>query len=551
MNFLLSATLIAAITLLLHGSAMDGHWRADDGNHLLFALEFSPWQYIFVPSVMAVQSWANLTPWNALFYDVNLAVFGFSPAGQYGVQIGLIGLTGIATYDLLAVWLKKRYAVVGAVLFLLGLPTFYVGQYLMTGHYVFGLLCIVLSLRSHAAGVAGGQVRWFILGAGFYLLAVLSKEVYVPLPTMLPFLFPSPWRVALRRLVPYLAILVGYLVLRYVVLGSLLGGYAGIDLGVAQRLSQFLAIPGMLLGSSAFGYVGLFAGLLLMGIWVRSGCPLTSLLFAVFLVLAPLYPLTSYPGIQQPDRYLYLVWWGGSISIAFALNAAVIRVGHRFASAMFLIFLVGLFFGQRSYQHMLGEELVRQDALYRAALGLRSMQYLQVSGEGDIGYQHGVLSNVVEARSRWYRQASAGHVLNPAYDASRLPFDANVLGYDPVCACVRDTQAQGVLRDGYERVRQTYRPGMPINVHVRYAAGRIGWEFGPYDEGIYRVVDAENRVYHSGRSGSYPWSQYRSLRFRVEYLDPQGWRVSTPEFQLNPDSQPGIDWRGNSIEALW
>jgi hypothetical protein len=63
--------------------ALNGYWRFDDGAHLMFATEYSPSQYFFNPVVTRAFSGANITPWNVFFYDLNLSIFGFHPAGFY------------------------------------------------------------------------------------------------------------------------------------------------------------------------------------------------------------------------------------------------------------------------------------------------------------------------------------------------------------------------------------------------------------------------------------------------------------------------------------
>lgn len=49
-------------------------WRFDNGFHLNFAIDYTPWQYFFIPEILRLQSGANLTSWNALFYDLNLSL---------------------------------------------------------------------------------------------------------------------------------------------------------------------------------------------------------------------------------------------------------------------------------------------------------------------------------------------------------------------------------------------------------------------------------------------------------------------------------------------
>lgn len=63
---------------VLHGSALRGNWRWDDTRHLSRAIEYSPWQYFFIPKITGVVSGYQVTPWNVFVYGMNLKLFGLS-----------------------------------------------------------------------------------------------------------------------------------------------------------------------------------------------------------------------------------------------------------------------------------------------------------------------------------------------------------------------------------------------------------------------------------------------------------------------------------------
>ena len=66
---------LAIVTLAIHHSALNGFFRHDDGWHLGFVACYAPWEYFFVPSVTREISYAFVTPWNPLTYDINLLRF--------------------------------------------------------------------------------------------------------------------------------------------------------------------------------------------------------------------------------------------------------------------------------------------------------------------------------------------------------------------------------------------------------------------------------------------------------------------------------------------
>ncbi|TXI17118.1 MAG: hypothetical protein E6Q62_09805, partial [Nitrosomonas sp.] len=191
---LFSAQTVIAIFFLailcsgFYYNVLSAGWRFDDGDHLIFASTYSPWQYFFIPEITRLQSGANLTPWNALFYDINLSLFGLNPSGFYIHQLIIIGLTSIATFFLLRLWIAPVWSLIGAVVFMISAPTVHIANEIMTGHYSSGLLFVVIALYAFVCAVRLEQNRYALIGAFFFLLAVTCKEIYVPLIVILPFL---------------------------------------------------------------------------------------------------------------------------------------------------------------------------------------------------------------------------------------------------------------------------------------------------------------------------------------------------------------------------
>ena len=144
---ILASLLIFALTLLIHGNSMSASWRWDDGAHLKFAITHSPSQYFFISEIARINSYANLTPWNALFYDINLSLFGMDTRWHYAHLLFIIALGIIFFYAVLRQWLPLLPAFMGALTLLLGKPTYHIAAGLMHGHYATGF---ALSMRLYA-----------------------------------------------------------------------------------------------------------------------------------------------------------------------------------------------------------------------------------------------------------------------------------------------------------------------------------------------------------------------------------------------------------------
>lgn len=237
LQILAALAVLALVTGVLYHGTLSDSWRGDDGAHLGFVSAYAPWQYFFIPEVTREFS-ASLTPWNALPYSINLALFGVHPAGFYAHQLFSLWLAAAVTVGFLRLWLPLRWALFGAVLFLVAPPTAHIASELMTGHYLEGLVlaigaawCFVLAMRCDSW-------RYALAAAALYLLATTCKEIYVPLPVVLLVLPEGRWRSRVRFLVPFGVVGLAYVGWRYTVLGQLLGGYkpAGTGYGEAHAL---------------------------------------------------------------------------------------------------------------------------------------------------------------------------------------------------------------------------------------------------------------------------------------------------------------------------
>lgn len=330
------ALLLAAWCLLLHASALQGGWHDDDPTVLAFAAAHSPWQYFSSREVMLQQSYANLTPWNALFYDLGLPFFGLDPRGHYAHQLAVLWATAWATACLLRRWLGAGAALAAAALFLAMPPTGAIGQQLMTGHYAYGLLFTVLAISAFIRALDGGRGAWgwSLAAAALYGAATLCKELYVPLPAVLLALPLGRFGARLRLAAPLLVVAAGYTVLRLWVLGGV-GGYAVLGAEAAlpwhARAGSYAEAlweaAQMALGRGGWGVTALaLLGLLLaLGLLGAAGAPARArvrfLLVAAACLLGPVLPVflhdSAYIGYGF-DRLAFALGWATAVLAAWA-----------------------------------------------------------------------------------------------------------------------------------------------------------------------------------------------------------------------------------------
>lgn len=532
--------------MVFHGTALQGFWRADDGAHLKFAVDYSPWAYFFDPAVTRGQSGANVTPWNVFFYDVNLTLFGFLPRWHYAHLLLVLTACAITLHLVLRIWLPMAQSLVGATAFLLGKPTAYVAQYLMTGHYATGLLFSLLAILAwnHAVHT---ERRWSLAAAAFlYLLATTCKEVYVPLVLVLIALPIGSVRQRLRLIWPFALVAFFYAGWRYLVLGHLVGGYtpSGDGLNLASVLDQFAAIPRLLTGNRLLGSYEL---LVFLSLWsfaaFKKRLNFKLMALSVVVLLVPLVPLTTYPGIHAPDRYLFVIW----AAIAALIAAILPRQRGSYAAIIIGVSLLAAFgIESRREQTALAPELARNDALYHFALEADPVhQGLFV--KGDDGYWSLILTTIRHARNKFDGLDDAAPSLLTVSDS---PIVLGALASSDLVERQFYRYAEGSMMafDLGEMHRQAVQQvekgvGKPMTVAIRYEHGAVHWSFGPYPGRYLISVDGIGTVRVSA-SGSYPWKQDRLLRIRSCYESAEGWAGCSPSLTMSPGENPSLAWSG-------
>jgi hypothetical protein len=551
------------LAFALHKSALNGFWRFDDGVHLAFAAQYSPWEYFLHPSVMLLQSYANVTPYNALFYEINLAIFGMKPSWHYAHQIVILALIAFSTYRLLRLWQGPLTSSLAAVLFLGGLPTMQVAQQLMTGHYATGLLFTVLSLHSFYWGVSNKQILFVWIGAALYLLATTCKEVYVPLLLILPFIPVGNLRDRLRASLPYLGVAVLYSAWRYIVLGQFIGGYLVRSVDNWERILQIVSIPilmagwqkGYNLADYLFDRNGLYAiaGLLVLILvalashrrrlsWILIGVTLP-------LILLPLIPLTQNPEIREADRYLFLAWWVSSVFLAIligCLKNSRFEYVFKFSCAVGLIAII--FHLQLIEHRRITPRLEMQDTLYKTVMRLDNDTAL-IPPHPRNDYML-VLAGAHQAASLLL--AGINGTVKFAVDKSSLceytKQGNTILAFDETCNCMKDVTQQPYASLGKLLDRELGSiAGVPLSAKLVLNNRTMHWELGPYVDGVFSIIigGTPNEV---PAKGEIPWPRKELMQFKVRHVSLDGRVAVSPVLNFNPNEQKDFNWQGNSTK---
>ena len=537
--------LLAITTYVFHKSALSGFWNNDDGQHMAFAAQYSPWQYFFVPEITRLIG-LHVTPWIAFFYDVNLWLFGLNPKGFYAHQLFLLWLAGMATFFFLRLWIVSTWALFGALIFLAGAPTVHVAHTLMTGHYAAGLSFTIIALYSYVKAVRERRRLWALAGALFYLLAASCKEIYVPLIGILLILPTSAhFKDHFRFSLPFGMVAIFYVFWRRQVLGGFIGGYksdATIDPILAVKALGH--IPFLLLGDNALGKVALSVIAMLILFNLRYGrINLKLLIVGAVLLLLPLVPIVLLPtGILL--RYLFLVWWGVAVFIATLLSTYATNTIKRVFVAIGL-FLVGVTVNLHyAEQRKVLLELIPHERAYYFMLNSNSSQFYLPPGPY-YSFLNFILGSMVKSEKAInpLSPQRAG-IMKVEDDLASLDLaKTSVWTYDDTCKCNKDISADipGMVLEFQKKQLEK-----PLSLQVELASNVLIWEAGPYNEGDYEFVltgpSTDFGVYPVPRKWSMTWFWFLStdVDLYLRYKSPEGWITRSPVFHLKPSS--AVTW---------
>lgn len=484
--------------LLLHGHVINGWWRWDDPTHLFFITQHLPHAYFFDPQVWRAISPVNFTPLLNLSFQIDYWLYGLSPSAFYIRQLVVLWLCSVMTLQLLRLWLPPGWAFCAALLFIVAAPVMFVAEQLMTRHYADGLLLAISALYLFVRALRAPRYAYSLAlaAACLYLLAVLAKEVYAPLAVLLPFIREGQLTRRLRLWLPTLMMVGIYVIWRQHMLAST-GGYGLLNnFSPMHTLSQLANIPLLLFGQHAIGMaatLAAFISILAVALTPSTQCyakhySLLLVCLGAGFILLPLVPLTLWPGIRYPDRYLLLPWWSLSIGIAWGL-AVLAQRSHlpRYIAIGCAIFLLA---SAAAHTLRLKEPL-------HAVINEQQTQgrfIWQADAQEPVWLSPALAATLWEYQYVTALREIAGNGPAPMLiaDESRLEEywethqPSTVWRYQPECGCMQDVADQ--IPALLEEWRSRLRPGNALEADIHIEDQLITWRFGPYEEGSYSLM---------------------------------------------------------------
>lgn len=307
-------------------------------------------------------------PLQVVVHMADYSLFGFNPAGYHLTNILLhIGVALAIYWFVYTLFYSRSLAFVTSILFVAHPVHTEAVCYISGSSDSLSLLFILLSLAFYAKSSYSNNIKPYILSLIFFILALFSKEnaLILPLLAML-FHYIFNKKIEMRRFLPLLLILSGYMLFRFFVSGNFTFPDTGLQPALKRIPGFFAAITGYLrllifpaglhldYGEKIFNFIdpraifGIAAvlSLTLFALFKRQKNPLVS--FSVFWFLLMLIPVSNIYPVSGPfmmEHWLY----APSLGFFLILASLICYAGKNsfailFSRLFLLVILVSCFF---------------------------------------------------------------------------------------------------------------------------------------------------------------------------------------------------------------
>nr|HDN01023.1 hypothetical protein [Deltaproteobacteria bacterium] len=528
---------LGAVPLFIYGPNLPIWWIGDDTQILKHVASQSFWEYFLVPSVWQELSPYNLTPWVDALYDLDLFLFGLRPAIFCLHHLLICALLIVTTYYFLRLWLNRHWAFAASFIFVFS-PCYANNVYfLMTRHYVEGLLWSLLAIIFYIKALRDQRPVLAYWGALFYLIATLCKEIYVPLVLLLP-VWPEEdfggnrsgcIQVFSKRLfyfLPFVLMAGAYTFYRRWMLGNWIGGYGDLAPSRTDFSALLNDISHFLLANNTW----LIVVIVPFAIWGICGgrsdrwklkC------FVLLVVLLSVAPLLDLGGFLC-RRHLFLP----TFLLLIAVSIGMSRLWRQRLTGR-LVSLLGvlvLFFGLFQANQYTQNEL-RGIADQYSAQGLFLWD---VSSNQDALFVESIPGWYFEGLS-WLRthieqrEEMARPIIDICYilyTNATTPHWQRFWRYDYGKKQVVRMDPE-IVREKCQKCMDVYRSDISLNVRIWQSDGLIYWDLGPYETGRYLLADPETgftaRLNYSGHISGTTDAIEKIKKNYICYVAQEGW----------------------------
>jgi hypothetical protein len=532
---LIVAALIAVGGWIIYHRALGLWFTYDDFFHLHFLNGAGRWEYFYRPEVWQRLPFKMITQLLFLSLDFDQVVFGLDAHGFLIHQLVSFSLCVAVLYLVLRLWLPRLWAFLGTALFAIGPVTVTVAPLLMVRHYVETLLLGLLAVGAYVLALRRGR-RLAVASAVFYFLAMLAKEIAVPLVFLLVLIPEGTFRRRLAVAAPHLGAFVLYLCYRLYMLGTFAGGYGWlVEPSDLPRLA--LGLPAKI-GMEMLGRPSTASWAMLLCLLIGLGMvalrqPLL-LVASALLALLPILPVST----EMEPRYALPAWLLLSLTFPFAVRPLVERkrVIRLVGIGLVLIATAGALFAHLDAREETFARLERMSAEHLAFLEITPGEYLR-----DPLGPPATMGELAWFKADLLKKGPAAGWFYDDYFLCAHPDLGRVWSWESVQQEVVDvTASMPSLR---RRHCHAFRKESPLTVEMHAAGRTLHWTLGPYQDGRYSFVLGDGiQSVEVPPVGGFQLQRVGALSLRLKYESLQGWTTYSPELAMDFTRAPSFRW---------
>lgn len=523
------AVLLALAVSLLYRKVTRLWWTYDDAYHLKVAITHG-WTEGFTNSILWPQK--LFTPLLPLTHELLYAAFQLDASRWYAVHLAILVAAALGVLAALRLYVPRPAALAGAFLFAAGVPICSMATQLMTIHVMESIALGALAIVAFVHGVR--RHRYWLSGVSalLYFLALLAKEIAMPVPVLLLLLPERDARSRLRHAIGHAVALVLYLAWRWIVVGTVFSA-SGWTLSPGELPRLVATLPWKVVLACAGAATGVGALLMIsIGIGVagalRGRRAILIALVTLVLILIPILPLSK----QMQRGYALLPWlW---LCVLFAIG--IERVRLRNAVILLALALAGVTNRQEWTTEFSRARRMAAEGRF----------YIEMPGDGIL--RAPTIPPAAMSELQWLKEA---HLRGPAgglwfYDDVYL---CNAAAYSGRRVFEYDVAHRQIIEitsrvpDLAHRYCSAIRLDAPLRVEFHHRDHSLFWDFGPYEAGRWSVVLANGlQAFEVPRRDGFRLGELPGIALRIRYQSPEGWVTYSPEIVLDFVRQPDVEW---------
>jgi hypothetical protein len=330
------------------------------------------------------------------------------------------------------------------------------------------------------------------LSGGCYLLALLNKEIFLPLPFVLFFLSQGAMARRLLAVGPFVLIAAAYGGWRAVMLSQWVGGYTGGFDQIMSMPASLFTLTGLFFGNGWPAAMGAaLTGVAAIVLWIRVRRALPVVLAALAALALPFAAVTASSDVLHL-RYALLPWWAWCLlcslslaSLSRANSEPSIGARHPVRNRVItgalavMVFIVPAVVGREA---SIAHETKAAEFDVQGAFLWQHDHHLGYVPYGAVAVWASFQYSISDLKQRF--RGATTPVVVPFVESASLFHVGPVQTYEPRCRCMKTIAAAAIPTDAPD---SSYDPAMPMSVWLDRSANGLRWRLDPLDASCFLV----------------------------------------------------------------